>query len=164
MDKRLTLKALLPVKKEYYFEKEPVKHGKPASILWKKALHKLALKHLKIETKKIKLPDAGSAEYESQIINNIIVIYNGQIYYKTSGRILLGHLIPKQDMLGFLYFLFRQAKIENVNVYDPEQEMKIFGILISISALFSPIYYAALPEKLTVEENKIMTKLMRRAV
>lgn len=165
MVKRLIIKPLLSVKKEIpEYKEESTKPIKKSFKLWKQVLHKLALKHLKIEKKKVKLPDAGSAKYMAEVINDIIIVYNGQLYYKTSGLILLGLLIPQQDMLGFLYFLFRQAKIENINIWDSKQEMKVFGILCSISSSFSPIYYAALPEKLTDEEEKIMTKLLRRSV
>jgi hypothetical protein len=159
------MKPLIPVKKEipkYDFEKETPKPIKKPFKLWNQVLKKLALKHLKIEKKKVKLPDAGSGKYKTVVINDIIVIYEGHLYYKTSGRILLGTLIPQQDMFAFIYFLFRQAKIEQIDIYDSEQEMKIFGLLITISSSLSPVYYKALPEKLTDEENKIMTKLLRR--
>lgn len=126
--------------------------------VWKKITKELA-KNLDVKERKVKLIIAKPEPVvvKATVINNILIIYNAEIYYRKTGKILLGKLIPESTMLRLCYCLFRQATIENIDPYDPENEIKLFGILISISNRYGN-YYDHMPSILTDEEKKEIRK------
>jgi hypothetical protein len=127
--------------------------------VWRKITKKLAKNMDVKKDQKVKLIVAKPKfiVVKATIVNNVIVLYDSEVYYRKTGKILLGKLIPESALLRLCYCLFRQAEIENIDPTDSANEIKLFGILISISNRFGN-YYDYMPSVLNNKEKTVMTK------
>lgn len=122
--------------------------------LWKK----LAYLTLKIKDTKLILRDSyRSKPVDCRLINNFIAIYNRELYALPVGYNVLGDCVPEEDLLGLCYLLVKYMKIEGMK---RNEDMKIFGMLISLSSACGDLYYLG-EHELDSFEEKVLRRLSK---
>ena len=69
------------------------------------------------------------------------MIFEGEIYHFRTGRLLLGLKVAEPDLPDLCYAVIKQAGLVGIDIYKVENEMKLFGLLLSCSSEASDSYF-----------------------